>query len=306
VVGVEVGTGARTRLAAHTATAAPATAAPATADAASRRRLRLVAWDHRSDSAGRPAFGYALLRPGDAESPPARGRRLGPLITLTRGEPVGITVVNRLAEPTSVHWHGIELESYFDGVAGFSGGGTRLAPVIAPADSFEARFTPPRAGTFIYHTHVDEPRQMRAGLVGALLVLEPGERHDPERDRVLVVTSPWGGRQAPVLIDGSATPPPMELRVGARYRLRFVNITVGRPGLVMALVAQDTLAAWRLLAKDGADLARDRATLRRARQPVSIGETVDVELVPRTAGELRLEARTATDSVLAVMSVRVR
>jgi FtsP/CotA-like multicopper oxidase with cupredoxin domain len=30
----------------------------------------------------------------------------------------GITVCNRLREPTTVHWHGIELESLVDGVSG--------------------------------------------------------------------------------------------------------------------------------------------------------------------------------------------
>ena len=79
--------------------------------------------------------------------------------------------MNELAEPTAVHWHGIELESYFDGVAGFSGDAQRISPLIAPRDSFEARFTPPRAGTFIYHTHVDEERQQPAGLAGPIVVL---------------------------------------------------------------------------------------------------------------------------------------
>ena len=46
----------------------------------------------------------------------------------------------------------------------------RLAPLIAPSDSFEARFTPPRSGTFIYHSHVDEQRHHRAGLAGAIVV----------------------------------------------------------------------------------------------------------------------------------------
>ena len=103
---------------------------------------------------------YAFTR-HEREAEPANAStvRNGPPIILKRNEPVAITVVNRTPEPTAVHWHGIELDSYFDGVAGFSGDPRRLSPVIAPSDSFEARFTPPRSGTFIYHTHVDEPRQ---------------------------------------------------------------------------------------------------------------------------------------------------
>jgi FtsP/CotA-like multicopper oxidase with cupredoxin domain len=38
----------------------------------------------------------------------------GPTLALTRGEPVEITLVNRLPEGTAIHWHGMELESYYD------------------------------------------------------------------------------------------------------------------------------------------------------------------------------------------------
>ncbi len=90
----------------------------------------------------------------------------GPLLTLERGRPVRITVVNRLDEPTSVHWHGIELESYTDGVPGWSGTSGRLYHGIAPGDSFTAAFTPPRAGSFMYHAHANELVQILGGLDG--------------------------------------------------------------------------------------------------------------------------------------------
>jgi manganese oxidase len=44
------------------------------------------------------------------------GAEAGPTLVLRRGEPVAITLVNRLSEATSIHWHGMELESYYDGV----------------------------------------------------------------------------------------------------------------------------------------------------------------------------------------------
>src|SRR5260370_15999372 len=130
-------------------------------------------------------------------------------------------VVNRTPEPTAVHWHGIELESYFDGVAGFSGSDGRLAPVIAPGDSFEARFTPPRAGTFIYHTHVDELRQEPAGLAGPLIVLEPGTRHDPATDPTVVISSPSDSAQEPRagMLNGRLPAVPVEARRGRSQRL---------------------------------------------------------------------------------------
>ncbi|HET9276408.1 MAG TPA: multicopper oxidase domain-containing protein, partial [Gemmatimonadales bacterium] len=124
---------------------------PAAAEPAARRRLRLVAVRDPGGTDSLPSMRYVLDGETGGDS-----RRGGPGISLplvlTRAEPVEITVVNRLGEPTAVHWHGIELESYFDGVPGFSGSGARLSPLIAPADSFVARFTPPRAGTFMYHS----------------------------------------------------------------------------------------------------------------------------------------------------------
>jgi hypothetical protein len=76
----------------------------------------------------------------------------GPALVLTRGEPIAIRVANRLSEPTSVHWHGIELQSYYDGVAGWTGHQKQVTPMIQPGKSFTVYFNPPRAGTFIYHT----------------------------------------------------------------------------------------------------------------------------------------------------------
>ena len=40
---------------------------------------------------------------------------------LDRNQPVEITLVNRLPETTAIHWHGVELASFYDGVHGLSG-----------------------------------------------------------------------------------------------------------------------------------------------------------------------------------------
>lgn len=290
-----------------TVTPRSAEAAASSGDDGERRRLRLLVRENAGGSASAPFYGFTLHETGP-EPPAESGHRAGPPIVLTRGEPVSITVVNRSPEPTAVHWHGIELESYFDGVAGFSGSEGRLAPVIAPRDSFEARFTPPRAGTFIYHTHVNELRQQRAGLAGPLIVLEPGERYDPATDLAVLITSPSDSvetRRA-VLLNGSLTPPPVELRAGVAHRFRFINITVGRPGMRMELRSDSTLLQWRVIAKDGAELPATRKVMGPARQVISIGETVDVEVTPSAPGELRLEARTAGGALLGVIPVRIR
>ena len=69
----------------------------------------------------------------------------------------------------------MELESYYDGVHGWSGIGPRQTPMIEAGGRFVVRFTPPRAGTFIYHTHLHDHRQLSSGLYGAMIVTEPGE-----------------------------------------------------------------------------------------------------------------------------------
>jgi FtsP/CotA-like multicopper oxidase with cupredoxin domain len=52
----------------------------------------------------------------------------------------------------------------------------------------------PRSGTFIYHSHVDEPRQHQAGLVGALVVRDTTPA-DPGENLVFVVKSASRSRQ---------------------------------------------------------------------------------------------------------------
>jgi FtsP/CotA-like multicopper oxidase with cupredoxin domain len=270
------------------------------------RRLRLIMRSNIGSTPPIPYYGVVFDSLG-LEPPADSGQRAGPPLVLNRGEPVSITVINRTPEPSSVHWHGIELESYFDGVSGFSGMKPQLAPLIAPSDSFEVRFTPPRSGTFIYHTHVNEKRQHRAGLVGPLLIVDKG-KYDPTKDVSVLVSSPSDSveEERSVLLNGSLHPATIELRRGIASRIRIINITTGRPGLRMELRQDTTLANWRPLAKDGADIPAADRSLRKATQTISIGETMDVEFFPARPGEFRVEARTASGALLGVLPVRVQ
>lgn len=108
----------------------------------------------QSDSIASERRRYAfVLADGDREPPPDSLPWPGSTIVAWKGEPTSVTVVNRLDEPTQVHWHGLEIDSYYDGVTGVGGHEGSLTPAIMPGDSFEMRITPPRPGSYMYHTH---------------------------------------------------------------------------------------------------------------------------------------------------------
>ena len=246
-----------------------------------KRRLRLFVQSDSTPGDRDRRFGYVLQH--GAEPRPDSLEYPGPVLVLTRGEPTTIEVVNRSNEPTTVHWHGIELESYYDGVAGWSGTASQPAPAIRPGRSFEVRITPKRAGTFMYHTHFDDLRQQYGGLVGPLVVLEPGEQWDPERDLIFLLSD---GIPQRMFVNGALAPQPKDLEVGRTYRLRIADIAVYRLAVPVRLVRDSALTAWRPIAKDGFTLPPSQATARPSITNVLPGETADFEFTPDQAGDL--------------------
>lgn len=215
-------------------------------------------------------------------------RAVGPPIVVTRGEPTEINVVNHLNSATSIHWHGIELESYYDGVVG-GGAGDQVTPAIAPGASFVARFTPSRAGTFIYHTHAADPQQLSGGVYGGLIVLEPGQSFDPEHDKLLVIGTRdnfFDARR--ITINGVEAPEPITLAQGTTYRLRLINMAPNLPAN-FRLGSEQHPASWRALAKDGANVPARLAGESNAVLHIASGETYDFEFRAQSAGEIPLE-----------------
>ena len=251
------------------------------------RALRLYVQEGAKRGRAARALGFVLQR----GAVPARDSVVipGSPLILTRGQPTDITVINRLDEATNVHWHGIELESYSDGVGGWSGAMNRLAPSIAPGDSFVAHLTLPRAGTFIYHTHLNDVIQLTSGLYGALIVLEPGAHFDPALDHVFVAG--WDGAEDPphLLVNGDSTPPPLILAMGRHHRMRFVTIGVVG-GETFRLVHGTELQRWRAMAKDGAEFAKALQLERDATVAGWAGETYDFDFVAKEPGEYALVA----------------
>lgn len=252
------------------------------------RQLRLIAQEgKRSD--GTRAVSYILQRGAEPKRDSVNVPGLP--IVLRRGEQVAITVVNRLSEPTSVHWHGLELDSYYDGVAGWSGDDVNVAPLIAPGDSFIVRIVPPRTGTYMYHSHMDEREQIVNGAYGPLIVLEPFDRWSPDTDRTLVIGQ-YGSGTKQFLLNGSPTPDSLVFKAGTAYRLRLMNIGFAAPQIFTLFRDSTTIERWTPVAKDGAALSGPRAAPRAARVLIGVGETYDFTYTPEAPGVRRIELAT--------------
>ena len=234
--------------------------------------------------AGPTGFVMSYALGDDAEAGPVT--LPAPLLLLTRGVPTDVTVVNHLDFPTGVHWHGLELESASDGVAGWSQTGDRRFQPIQPGDSFVAHLSQPRAGTFIYHTHFHDATQLLSGLYGPIVVLEPGATFDPITDHIFLLGR--DGELGQYLLNGDSLPPVMTWTAGTTQRLRLINIMpFGR--FTWRLMRGESTAGWRAVARDGADLPRSQQTVGPAVAVIDAGETADFELLTPAAGSYRLE-----------------
>lgn len=263
-----------------------------------RKRLRLHIGMRDGVFGDEPAYGFVLQ---EGPEPPAADsvRFPGSPIVLTRDEPTEIVVHNRADVPLGVHWHGLELESWADGVPGWSGLPGSAVPAIAPGDSLAVRMTPPRAGTFMYHVHSEPGHQLAQGLHGPFLVLEPGQAWDPETDRLFLLSSLGAGEDPPPALNGRLDPEPLEFRAGTTYRLRFMHISPDDNKRV-SLLAGDEPVEWRFIARDGAALPPSQVRTRPADLPFfEVGTTFDVLWTPEEPGELTLEIITTFDRGLA-------
>ncbi len=104
----------------------------------------------------------------------------GTVLRTRQGHGMSLRFKNGLAEPSTVHWHGIRLENDMDGVSGLT------QEPVEPGGHFDYHFSTPDAGTYWYHSHHRSWEQMARGLYGALIV---EEREPPvvDLDQVLLI-----------------------------------------------------------------------------------------------------------------------
>ena len=154
----------------------------------------------------------------------------GPTIQVNEGDRVRLAVENRLPEPFSMHWHGLEIPNDMDGMPGIS------QDAIPPNGRFSYEFTLKQNGTFFYHSHMAMQEMM--GLIG-LFIIHPRRAHTPRVDHDFgLILQEWAllpNNTIPnslamefnwLTINGKAGPAttPLLVKIGERVRIRLVNL----------------------------------------------------------------------------------
>ncbi|HIH5241837.1 TPA: multicopper oxidase CueO [Raoultella ornithinolytica] len=177
----------------------PALPVPNLLTADARNRITLTI------QAGKTQFG-----PHQATTWGYNGNLLGPALKLKKGEAVTVDIHNRLAEETTVHWHGLEVPGEVDG--GPQG-------IIAPGASRSVNFTPSqRAATcwFHPHQHGKTGRQVAMGLAGLVLISD-------EESELLLLPKQWGIDDVPVIVQDKRFTAAGEID----YQLDMMSAAVG-------------------------------------------------------------------------------
>jgi len=158
------------------------------------------------------------------------GSMPGPTIEVNEGDRVRIHFRNGLPEPTTMHWHGLEVPVEMDGVPAIS------QPLVDPGGTFTYEFTLHQHGTFFYHSHM--AMQQMLGMIG-MFVIHPRAAYQPavQKDFGLILQG-WAilpNNTVPntlsmefnwLTMNGKAGPAiaPLLVKLGERVRIRFVNL----------------------------------------------------------------------------------
>jgi FtsP/CotA-like multicopper oxidase with cupredoxin domain len=154
----------------------------------------------------------------------------GPTIEVIEGDRVRVLFENRLPEPQTVHWHGLEVPIEMDGVPAIS------QPLVMPGERFTYEFTVHQNGTFFYHTHMAMAEMI--GLIG-FFIIHPKQAYAPAVQKDFgIILQEWAvlpNNTVPntlsmefnwLTFNGKAGPAatPMLVKLGERVRIRIINI----------------------------------------------------------------------------------
>lgn len=215
----------------------------------------------------------------------------GPLIHVTNGDKVRIIIKNNLPEPTTIHWHGIQVPNNMDGIP------DETQKPVNPGESFTYEFVAKPAGTYWYYSHYDSDKQISVGLSGAFII-EPkgGLASKPDIDKVLMLNEwrvidgqtyaamPATGMDGNFFtINGKAFPDTetLNVKVGQKVRLRFI----GSGQMIHPMHLHGF--PFKIVATDGNDVP-ESAQWTKDTVSVAPGERYDIEFTPDRPGKWML------------------
>ncbi|HXH29253.1 MAG TPA: multicopper oxidase domain-containing protein [Bacteriovoracaceae bacterium] len=137
-------------------------------------KYELNATKESIDLSGKKKVDFALLLNGGIPAP---------TLEFTEGDTAVIKVTNKIpGEEMSIHWHGLLLDPYMDGVPYVN------TPPIHSGESFTFEFKIRQHGTYWYHSHTGVQEQK--GIYGAFLIHPKDKKIKYDKDLVLVL-SDW-------------------------------------------------------------------------------------------------------------------
>lgn len=105
-----------------------------------------------------------------------------PSLRMKEGDVFRARVHNKMDVETSIHWHGLLLPNFQDGVPYIT------TPPIDPGTTFTYEFPIRQAGTYWYHSHTGLQEQL--GVYGAIVIEPQNEMTQVDKEYVLVL-SDW-------------------------------------------------------------------------------------------------------------------
>jgi uncharacterized cupredoxin-like copper-binding protein len=138
----------------------------------------------------------------------------GPTIRGDLGDRVRLVLTNKLAEPTTTHFHGMTVPADMDGVPVMS------QDAVLPGDTFTYDFTIRNSGSNMYHSHFNAQKQVPMGLLGALIVPDPGDAAVDHDITMVLNDGPLG-----YTMNGKGFPAtaPITVQRGETFRIRYMN-----------------------------------------------------------------------------------
>ncbi len=216
------------------------------------------------------------------------GSTPGPTIEATEGDRVRIILQNELPEPTSIHWHGIELPNNQDGAA------PETQRPVMPGETYTYEFTLYQSGTLMYHSGHNVMRQDHMGLNGTFVIHPKQYENHIDKDFVIMLQQwaiPPGSEYLNLVtmdfnwftFNGHAAPniPVLIVNQGERVRLRFSNIIMdSHPIHIHGYI-------WQEVGTEGGPIP-PLAQIKGSTILVPAGSTRDVEFIAWNPGLWRL------------------